>query len=466
MAVYLGNLKILSGTQGQFNNVVQTVGDSAQDVMSQKATTYNTKTEYGKCLQINASNQQIVLDDTQVTRINNCDVISIRFVERGGHPSQYENRYVRIYGGIEGNFGFAVMWYFNGMIFYNNYKYGQTAYAFNMLNGTQVIPDVNTLVIDRVNGIVKYYAGNTLCTTFQADELKSDYFIPTNQKKITLSGGDVSAKFYDIQIYDTDIAEFYNNGNVADWNNDTAGAQKLMGIFHGGYQQPLSYTDSSPSGYTGQTIGSWAYTFPNSVKTMSYTGTITSNNRVAAGYYIGTTDNVHAYLYKTYITVTGGNIRVYDGYEASNGSISNKILGVYDTTTNQPVADTSNMPTGSYYIYGTKIGVNCFWISAVSGEPVVQQTNDSWKRVACLFHLKGDVVYNGKLYDDEVDMFYTLPANTALSSTDLRLPLIRSNTLQGMYPHYVGEIRVEPYLGSNKIYCALNYTTWKQINNS
>lgn len=464
MAVYLGNVKIITATQGVFNDVVQVPGDSAQSVMSQKATTYNTKTEYGKCLQINASNQQIVLDDTQVTRINNCDVISIRFVERGGHPSQYENRYVRIFGGIESNYGFAVMWYFNGMIFYNNYKYGQTAYAFNMMSGTQVIPDVNTLVIDRVNGIVKYYAGNTLCTTFQADEFKSDYFIPTNQKKITLSGGDVSAKFYDIQIYDTDIAEFYNNGNVADWNNDTAGAQKLMGIFHGGYQQPLSYTDSSPVGYTGQTVGSWTYS--SNPKTMTYTGEITSNNHVAAGYYIGTTDNVNAYLYKSYITVTGGNIKVYGGYEASNGSNSNKILGVYDTTTNQLVADTNDIPPGSYYIYGTKIGPNCFWIQAVSGEPVVQQTNDSWKRVACLFHLKGDVLYNNKLYDDEVDIFYTVPSYTALSSTDLRIPLIRTNTLQGLYPHYQGEIRVEPYLGNNKIYCALNYTTWKQINNS
>lgn len=462
MAVYLGNLKILSGTQGEFNNVVQTAGDSAQDVMSQKATTYNTSTQYGECLQINSGNQSFVLDDAQVTRINNCGTISIRFVERGTHPTQYENRYVRIIGGIENNYGLILQWYFNGQIFYRNYKYGTSSYAFNMLNGTQVIPDVNTFVIDRVNGIVKYYAGNTLCTTFQADEFKSDYFIPTNQKKITLSGGDVGAKFYDIQIYDTDITEFYNNGSVANYNNDTSGAQTLLGTFHGGYQQPENYTDAAPSTYTGQTVGNWVYSSVGGVKTMTYSGAITSGNHFAAGYYIGGADNVNAYLYKSYITVTGGNIRIYGG-NLNSSNVSNKVLGVYDTTTNQPVADIDNIPSGSYYVYGTKIGANAWWVEAVSGEPVVQQTKDSWKRVACLFHLKGDVLYNNKLYDDEVNIFYDKPSDTALSTTELRIPLIRSNTLQGMYPHYQGEIRVEPYLGNNKIYCALNYTTWKPI---
>lgn len=466
MAVYLGNLKILSGTQGEFNNVVQSAGDSAQDVMSQKAVTYNTATEYGKCLQINASNQSIELGSEQVNRINNCDIISIRVVERGMYTTQYENRYIRIYGGVESNYGICLMWYFDGHIYYRNYKYGTSSYALNRLNGTQVIPDVNTFVIDRVNGIVKYYAGNTLCTEMQADEFKSDYFIPTNQKKITLGGGDVRGKFYDIQIYDTDIAEFYNNGTFETYNVDTAGAQKLLGFLHGGYQQPTYYTDSKPSTYSGQTAGSWTYSTVNGIKTMSYTGaTITSGNHVAAGYYIGTADNVNAYLYKSYITVTGGNIKVYGGNIAST-SVSNKVLGVYDTTTNQPVADVNNIGEGSYYVYGTKIGANSYWIEAVSGNPVVQQTNDAWKRVACLFHLKGDVLYNGKLYDDEVNTFYTLPANIALNSTDLRIPLVRSYSFQGRFPHYQGEIMVETNSSPNKIYCALDYTTWKQINNS
>lgn len=460
MAVYLGNLKIISGTQGEFNNVVQTVGDSAQDVMSQKAVTYNTNTQYGKCLQC-LGTSSINLTDEQFNRINSCDVISIRLVERGTHPYQYENRYVAITGGIETNYGLYLKWYFDGHIFYRNYKYGQSAYSLNMLNNTMVIPDVNTFVLDRVNGIVKYYAGNTLCTTQQADEFKSDYFIPSNKKVITFSGGDVSARFYDVQIYDTDITNFYNNGDVINYNYDTSGAQMLPGFLHGGYQQPTTYTDATPSSYTGQTTGSWTYTFPNSVKTMSYTGTITSNNRVAGGYYIGGADNVYAYLYKSYITVTGGNVNIYGGNITSN-STSNKVLGVYDVETDIAVADTSNIPPGSYYILGTKKGVSCWWMSAVSGEPVVQQTKDSWKRVACLFHLKGDVLYNSKLYDDEVDTFYAIPSTLALSSSALREPLIRIGSLMGLNAHYEGEIKVDLFNNVNKIYVACNYT-WKAI---
>ena len=465
MAVYLGNLKILSGTQGQFNNVVQTVGDSAQDVMSQKATTYNTAIQHGKCLQINAGNQSLNLTDEQVTRINNCNVISVRFVERGTNPFQFENRYIAITGGIENNYGLYLKCYFTGQIFYRNYKYGTSAYAFNMMNGTQVIPDVNTFVIDRVNGIVKYYAGNTLCTTFQADEFKSDYFIPTNQKKISLSGGDVKARFYDIQIYDTDITNYYNNGDFVVYNNDTSGAQTLLGGFHGGYQQPTTFTDANPSNYTGQAIGGWSYSFPNGIKTMTYTGETIVSNRVAGGYYIGGADDVHAYIVKSYVTVSGGTVKFLGGYDVS-GTVSNIVLGVYDATTNQPVADANNIGEGSYYIVATKWGIGAWWLQAVSGNPVVQQTKDSWKRVQCLFHLKGDVLYNGKLYDDEVDTFYALPANIALSNNALREPCVKRYNLIGIYPHYEGEIKVDLFNNANKIYCALNYTTWKQINNS
>ena len=460
MAVYLGNLKILSGTQGQFNNVVQTVGDSAQDVMSQKATTYNTATQHGKCLQVNSQNQSLNLTDEQVTRINNCDVISVRFVERGTHPTQFENRYVRLIGGIESNYGMCIQCYFNGRMYYRNYRYGQSAYAFNLINGTQIIPDVNTMVIDRINGVVKYYAGSTLITTDTADEYKTDYFIPTNQKKITLSGGDVQARFYDIQIYDTDITNFYSKGSFIVYNNDTSGAQTLLGAFHGGYQQPTMFTDANPSTYAGQASSGWAYSFPNGIKTMTYTGeTITSDNRIAGGYYIGGTDDVHAYIVKSYITVSGGTVTFY-------GINSNIVLGVYDATTNQPAADVNNIGEGSYYIVATKWDVGAWLAKAVSGNPVVQQTKDSWKRVQCLFHLKGDVLYNNKLYDDEVDTFYALPANIALSNNELREPCVKKYNPQGLYPHYEGEIKVDLFNGANKIYCALNYTTWKQINNS
>ena len=462
MAVYLGNVKIITATQGVFNDVVQVPGDSAQSVMSQKATTYNTSIEYGKCIQASASNQKIAIPDEQVTRINNCDVISIRVVQRGTSATQYENRYVDLTGGIEKNYGFRLRFYFDSKLHYNSYLYGQSAGAINKLNGTIVCPDVYTVVADRINGVVKYYAGNTLCNTLTNDALKSNYFIPTNQKYITLGGGDVGAKFYDIQIYDCDVSDFYINSTVANYNIDTSGAQKLLGMFHGAYQQPATYTDAKPSSYTGQTVGSWAYSWSGNTKIMTYTGTITSGNHVAGGYYIGGTDDVHAYHYKTYITVTGGNIKVYN----RTGSITNRVLGVYDASTNTAVADINDIPPGSYYIYGTKVGENAWWIEAVSGEPVVQQTKDSWKRAACLFHLKGDVLYNGKLYDDEVDTFYTLPANCALNSTALREPLVKQTFHQGTYPHYFGEIKVDFYNNANKIYSALDYVTWKQINNS
>lgn len=462
MAVYLGNLKILSGTQGQFNNVVQTVGDSAQDVMSQKATTYNTSTQYGKCIQVNASNQKIALTDEQVTRLNNCNVISVRVVQRGTSSTQYENRYVDLTGGIESTYGFRLKFYFDSKLHYRQYQYGQAAGAINKIDSTIVCPDVYTVVADRINGTVKYYAGNTLCTTLTNDALKSDYFVPTTQKYITLGGGDVAAKFYDVQIYDCDLSDFFVNATVNSYNIDTAGAQTLLYMFHGAYQQPTTYTDAKPSVYTGQTVGSWTYSWSGNTKIMTYTGTITSGNRVAGGYYIGGTDDVHAYHYKTYITVTGGNIKVYN----QTGNITNRVLGVYDASTNVAVADITNIPSGSYYIYGTKVGANAWWIEAVSGEPVVQQTKDSWKRAACLFHLKGDVLYNGKLYDDEVDTFYTLPTSCNLNSTSLREPLVKQTFYQGIYPHYFGEIKVDKYSSTNKIYSALDYVTWKQINNS
>ena len=460
-----GNTTIALDAGSSTISVVQTAGDSETSVMSQKAVTYNTATQYGKCLQVNASNQSFNLTDEQVTRINNCDVISVRYVERGTNPSQFENRYVRIIGGVENNYGMYIQYYFDGKIYYRNYRYGQSAYAFNLINGTEIIPDVNTIVIDRINGIVKYYAGSTLITTDTADEYKSDYFIPLNQKKITLSGGDVKARFYDIQIYDTDITKFYNSGDFIVYNNDTSGAQTLLGGFHGGYQQPTTFTDATPSTYSGQAIGGWSYSFPNGIKTMSYTPETIVSNRVAGGYYIGGADDTHAYIVKSYVTVSGGTVKFLSGNDVS-GSISNIILGIYDATTNQPVADVNNIGEGSYYIVATMWGVNIWWVQAVSGNPVVQQTKDSWKRVQCLFHLKGDVLYNNKLYDDEVDTFYALPANIALSSNELREPCVKRYNQQGIYPHYEGEIKVDMFNNANKIYCALNYTTWKQINNS
>lgn len=459
MALYMGSMKIVTAVEGEMNDVVQVAGDSPQSVMSQKATTYNTSTVYGKCIQVNGSNQQINLTDEQVTRINNCNVISIRIIQRGTHPTQYENRYVAIRGGYEYEYGFNIKFYYDSGLFVNNYNYGQSAYAINKLNGTKVCPDVYTVVIDRINGVVKYYAGNQYGTTFTADAFKSNYFIPTGRKYISIDSGDVGARFYDVQIYDCDVTDFYNNGNVQNYNQDSSGAQALLGIFQGAYQQPATYTDAKPASYTGQTVGSWTYSWSGNTKIMTYTGTITSGNHAAGGYYIGGTDDIHAYHYKTYITVTGGNIKIYN----STGNASNRVLGVYDASTDVAVADIGNISPGSYYIYGTKIGANAWWVEAVSGEPVVQQTKDSWKRAACLFHFKGDVLYNNKLYDDEVQTFYSLPSNCSLSSTALREPYIRTGILQGTYPHYFGEIKVDRYASPNKIYIAQDYVTWKPI---
>ena len=409
--------------------------------------------QHFKCLQFQGDGN-INLTNEHVEKINNCETISIRIVQRGTAPGTQENRYWGVRS--DGSGGMNLYWKYTSKLYYNSYGYNDDSAPLNVRDGKVLCSDVYTVVINRVKGEVRFYERTNLVTTLQADELKTDYFIDPSKNKLIIKGGDCKVRLYDLRIFDEDISYMFKHPVVIEDDYNACGASLVTSIFRGANQDINEWTDKNAHTY-GTGTG-WTKTYGAngkegySWKQFVYTGTTYPSTGFTGGYYVGGTDGFHAYRYRSYFDITGGTVNFY----ANNGAY-NCITGMYDINTGESV-DPTNVSDGSYFLEGYASAFGAWEVKALSGNPDIYHYKDSIKRICCLLHLKCDTLHGGKLFDEEMNSYYDKPEKALQSDSDLRQPLKSSNTVYNA--HYDGEIMIK----DGKVYTAVNYE-WKQISN-
>lgn len=136
------------------------------------------------------------------------------------------------------------------------------------------------------------------------------------------------------------------------------------------------------------------------------------------------------------------------------------------------ISDYNNIGIGKYTLISTHSSIGArFNFYKVSGDvEVVINRNMKYKPISCVFHLRGDTMYNKKFYDDQTNSFITLYTDRTCSVEYMEHTLVKTpqrvirTTISGLdgLPHYPGEMAVV----GDKVYIGMSDYTWKQINNS
>lgn len=440
---------------GVFENTLltQEEGDSSFKTMSQEAITKAIKHSRSlnpcQCAFIKG-NTYFNLSDEQCAALNNTGIISIICTRLSAQNPSYptEWRYFRLRGASAGNTtdGFYIGCASHGRMYYqtyaNNTNNQAQADGANIYNGSKICPAVSVVVWDRINGIVKFYDRSTLITTKQDNAYKLTGFVGTN-KYIYMFPGDNPSFLYDLQIYNYDII-----GIVDTYINQLEGANYIHECYDGNLKKALSdWGDGGHSTYGNSTA--IPYTYDGNTVIMTSTSSCVANSTTTnRGYYVGTTDV--ARLYESDIEVVSGECKI-------NNCTPNIIEKIVDRDTGDVYSAEDTLGVGKYTICGRAMVVGCWSLTYMSGDPmVVKHTENRQKYISCVMHLKCDALYNGKLYDDQADIFYdteVVPSNTAFK-------YIKQST--SAPPNFAGQMA----LSGNNVYVGNKNYTWKQINNS
>lgn len=356
--------------------------------------------------------------------------------------------------------------YYNGRICINDIDYGSTSSWLNKYESETIYPDVFTIVIDRVRGIVKFYDKTTLISTLTDDGYKTGAFIDATKGIIAITGGDYATKFYDISVYDYDISKLYTRDQLIRFEQNVDGA----------FSQPVTYSGNfALSDGTYQThidgYGSGSgWTVTNNGATRTYSNS-TTTTRLAAGYYMCPIElSAKSKRWEVDIEIESGVV----AFSTMNDSGS-AYISAFDENGNE-VQDINNVGPGKYTLWGVVNSVNCWAVTRVSGDVVVKETERRYKLISCCIHIRGDVLYDGQLYDDEAGVFYpkyediqNINSRSGRSGTrpyrnplQLSIPLKTIKTQQSSLPHYAGEMAIV----NNKIYVGMPDYTWRQISNT
>lgn len=443
-----------------FHNTLmsQEVGDSSDITMSQKAITdaitHSRSLTPCQCAFVKG-NTYFNLSDAQCAALNNTGIISIVFTRLSAWNPSYptEWRYFRLRGASAGNTtdGFYIGCASHGRMYYQTYANNANnqaradaanIYNYNNNSANKICPAVSVVVWDRINGIVKFYDRTTLITTKQDDAYKLTGFVSSN-KNIYMFPGDDQSFLYDLQIYNYDIM-----GIVDTYINQLEGANYIHDCYDGNFRDAL--VDWGSGGYS--TYGNSTaipYTYDGNTVIMTSTSSCVANSTTTQrGYYVGTTDV--ARLYESDIEVVSGECKI-------NNRTPNVIEKIVNRDTGDVYSAGDTLGVGKYTICGRAMVVACWSLTYMSGDPmVVKHTANRQKYISCVMHLKCDTLYNGELYDDQADVFYS----AGVSPSNTTFKYIRQSTSAA--PNFAGQMAVS----GNNIYVGSKVYTWKQINNS
>ena len=462
-----GNLNLTVGS------LEQEIGDSVSTTMSQKAIinaiNYNVNIEHGTGFTINsnATYRYLKLTSKATTLLNASDKMSFMFSTKGT-GGQYDYRYFRFGNGsetansVDGTNGVYLGWSYS-----KNLSANGISYTLNQSGNNYPTPDVWIVTWDRINGIVKFYDHTTLVNTLSGDSYKKDRFVNDNGL-LAILGGDNNTRIYDIRLFDYDISYVMNNADISVEIKNLDGAGILTSQFLGNYKRANNDASffSQTNNFGG---GGYSATCTYSLDGDDYhivvkDGVTTSQVCGGRPYYIGV-DN-RAQLEILEFEVVSGVIKTsYDGH---NTTIFYKITD----ENGDEIVDYNNIGVGEYTLTRTSSAVGArLDFYKVSGDvEVIVNRVMQYRPISCVFHLRGDTMYNKKFYDDQTDSFITLYSDRTCTTeytthTMVKTPqrVIRQNisNADGL-PHYAGEMAI----ASGKVYIGMPDYTWKQINNS
>lgn len=453
---------------------------SAKAVYDAIQDSYNTNVQRGTSVQLgDISNYTLLkLDSSQISRLNAATTASFHFVIRDGFEAAALNtewRYMGVYMGPT-----SIRCYYNGRISINDVDYGSSSSWLNKYNSYTIYPDIFTITIDRINGIVKFYDKTTLINTLQNDSYKTSSFV-NSSGIIKIHSGDYNVRFYDISVYDDDISKLFDlNADVKAFEQNVDGAYLQPPIF----DQNFKLYNGSFVTFTNSYGSETGWTVSNNGATRTYSNS-SNTNTLYCGYYtakIASEDSnkplQRARQFEVDLQVTSGVVNIVS---------RNATLILIDSGGNETVSSISggistlsNVGTGTYTLRGWMCKGEWGWgLARVSGSVVVKETQRRFKPIACCVHVKGDTLYDGRLYDDQADVFYkksseytssevsgitgvSINLNQVINPGLLSIPLKTIKTSITPLPHYQGELAVV----STNAHIGVSGYTWKKINNS
>ena len=354
----------------------------------------------------------------------------------------YTMRYVRLIGtyytgattdmttqfGINSNYSRQHFPYNGG----NNY--------INLKGSTTINPSVMTIVWDKANGVVETYERTILLTSYQSEAYKIPNFINPDTKCITLYSGESDVYLYDMQIM---------NGKVVDtltgYENAIGGALFVENHMNGHTDSDWKTANASTTRY-GSTAA-LTTTFPgDGTAVVTSTSSVKAGDYNARGYYIGN---------DTYMQLTESDIEIVSGTCAID-KLNSSTLTIVDDEGNE-YASGDTLGIGKYTIFAKGYNVGYWRIKALSSDPFqLIHYRNRYRNISCVVHIKGDVLYNGKVYDDQAKVFY----DAGFQANNRAYFQPRAATTRP--PFFPGQLAMN---GSN-IYVGTNDYVWKQINNS
>lgn len=455
--------------------LVQTTGDDEESVMSQKAVTdainYNINIEHGEGFTPNSNTNLIYLKLTTkaTSLLNASDKMTFMFSTKGTGGNQ-DYRYFQFgNANLANNLmdynGACLVWSFS-----RNLSANAVSYTLNESGSNRPTPDVWIVTWDRINGVVRFYDHTTLVNTLEGDSYKKDRFVNDNGV-IAMRGGDNNARIYDIRLFDFDLSYLFAYSDVGNEINYLCGAGILPSQFLDNYKKANS--DSSFFSEINAFLGggydaTCTYTLDgDDYHIIVKDGTTTSQICGGKPFYTGWVNR--AQITKLDIEVVSGIIKL-----AWRNNFQDEFTNMHiilDENGNE-ISDYNNIGVGKYTYIKTYAAAGApFDFYKVSGDvEVIINRNIQYKPISCVFHLRGDTMYNKKFYDDQTKEFITFYSNRTCSTeyakhTMIKTPqrVIRNNiSSHNGLPHYPGEMAVV----GDKVYVGMADYTWKQINNS
>lgn len=458
------------------NNVIaQELGNSATKVGSQKMITdsinYNTSIENaeGFTLNSNYTYRYIKLTSKATSLLNASDKMSFMFSTKGtGNEADY--RYFRFgNGSVTANNVDATNGVYVGWSYSRNLSANGISYTLNQSGSNYPTPDVWIVTWDRVNGIVRFYDHTTLVNTLSGDSYKKDRFVNA-EGKIAILGGNNNTRIYDIRLFDYDISYLFGNSDISSEINNLCGAGILPSQFLGNYESAnndSTYIDFV-NNFQGGGYNTCTYTLDGDDYHIVVKDT-TTTSQVCGGkpYYLGMPNK--AQLEKIEFEVVSGVIKLCWRINMLEEGLN--YYTIIDSNGNE-ISDYNNIGIGKYTLIRTQSSTGArFNFYKVSGNvEVVINRNMKYKPISCVFHLRGDTMYNKKFYDDQTNSFITIYTDHTCSVEYMEHTLVKTpqrvirteiNNLNGL-PHYAGEMAI----ASGNVYIGMPDYTWKQINNS
>lgn len=399
------------------------------------------------------SNACLELTDDQIECLNESEEITIICVARSFDSSTPNYGY---YGGQSNGSVRIVLWHNSILSVSRSNTTNQ-----NNIGSNTYLKDMNMVTINRTTGLCKHYRGTTLVAEKVLTSAVGDNFFVDN--KFYFYSGNSNVVYYDFHLYNADITKLI--GMLSAYNI-VSGVLGVNSIYEGfPTRWDTKTTDTRPT----------CYNYNKSKVTQSlgndnkYHYTANTADYIFFCFTDGNKDKL-AFKYIWEIEIVSGMMQIAQN---KSGRLNWNNTGlnwfdVYDENGVKQEADAEGLieiGVGNWTLVEYQPGTSALTTSTVKlkGEPfemIVKQRTQT--NIVCAAHIPCNILYDGQLYDDQVEVMYplyntnfTAQYSPARSMNKLQVPTTAS------LPHYPGEIRI----ADGKVYASTDWNTWKQISN-